>query len=83
MDTSDSTKTVVKVQRVDKAQKHREAVKKYYDKHKDEKEICPICLGKISFSNKWNHKQSKLHLRHVARLEELEAEKEKEKIENS
>jgi hypothetical protein len=52
--------------------KHREAVKRYYDKHKSEKQICPVCLGKITFSNKWNHRQSAIHLRHLERQKQQE-----------
>jgi hypothetical protein len=65
---TEDTRKRVKVVRVDAKQKHKEAVKRYYEKHKDEKSICEICLGKITFSNKWNHKQSAIHIRHVEKL---------------
>ena len=73
---TEDTRKRVKVVRVDAKQKHKEAVKRYYEKHKDEKSICEICLGKITFSNKWNHKQSAIHMRHLEKQEAAKREAE-------
>ena len=50
-----------------KAKRHKEALKRYYEKHKNEKQICDICLGKISFSNVYHHRTSNRHLAWVER----------------
>jgi hypothetical protein len=57
-----------------KAQRHKEALKRYYEKHKNEKQVCEICLGKISFSNVYHHRTSNRHLAWVEkRRQEAEA----------
>ena len=57
-----------------KAQKHKEALKRYYEKHKNEKQVCEVCLGKISFSNVYHHRTSNRHLAWVEkRRQEAEA----------
>ena len=54
---------------------HKAAVKKYYDKHKNEKYTCPICLGSITFSNKYHHNNSNKHLAWVNKLKDEELKK--------
>ena len=56
----------------DKKLKHKEALQKYYLKHKDEKYICDICLGKVSFSNVYHHKKS---AKHMAWLDKINKDK--------
>jgi hypothetical protein len=53
--------------------RHQNAVKKYYEKHKNEKYTCPICLGSITFSNKYHHNTSAKHLAWVQRVKEEKA----------
>lgn len=63
-----------KAKRAEKARKHKEALKRYYEKHKNEKTVCEICLGKISFSNVYHHRTSGRHLAWVEkRRQEAEA----------
>ncbi len=79
-------KTFIKVKRIEpaptldeqanKKERHKIAVKKYYEKHKEERYICEVCLGKITFSNKWNHKQSAIHMRHLEKQEAAKREAE-------
>jgi hypothetical protein len=85
--TNEEGKKVVHVERNEKYEdyqrRRKAAVKKYYEKHKSEKYTCPICLGSVSFSNKYHHNNSNKHQKWLKRLDEEKRAKESEEQESS